>query len=194
MPWIRTRLFRSTSTLMRLSRWRGHELRRARGWGGHELRWTRGRNAFAVPPLALARGGSPGCETAHLRSCPPHPYGRRGSCPPLRARQHDDALSRLSRCGGWDNAGLLEEPPALFFHPARHAHKQGLGDVQLGAGGDDPAGDLVAARDSPEDVDEDASNLRVQKHHLQGVADALGVGATADVEKVGRLSTGRSEE
>ncbi len=53
-----------------------HELRRTR-WGGHELRRARGRNAFAVPPLALAGGGSPGCETALLRSCPPHPGSSR---------------------------------------------------------------------------------------------------------------------
>ena len=48
---------------------------RREGWGGHELRRARGRNAFAVPPLTLAGGGSPGCEMALLRSCPPHTFG-----------------------------------------------------------------------------------------------------------------------
>ena len=39
--------------------------------GGHRQRRARGRNAFAVPPLALAGGSSPGCETARLCRCPP---------------------------------------------------------------------------------------------------------------------------
>src|ERR1019366_3790405 len=50
-----------------------HEQGAARGWGGRGLRRARGRDAFAVPPLTLARGGSPGCEMARLRPRPPHP-------------------------------------------------------------------------------------------------------------------------
>src|SRR5580700_4374914 len=71
------------------------------GRGGHELRWARGRNAYGVPPLALARGGSPGSETALLRSCPP--------LPPRQCEEHVVEVGRLHR-NGLDVHGLLIKP------------------------------------------------------------------------------------
>src|ERR1700691_3283685 len=95
---MRTRLVRSTSTLMRRPRC---------AWGGHELRGARGRDAFAVPPLALAGGGSPGSETAPLRSCPPHSTQCSSFAPPLGER--DDALGRVGGAHSGSDPGLLQE-------------------------------------------------------------------------------------
>ena len=53
-------------------------------------------------------------------------------------------------------------------------------------GGDDPLGDLVAAGDATEDVEEDRGHLRVGLDHFQRVDDRLGFGAAAGVEEVGR--------
>src|ERR1700693_424772 len=136
------------------------------GRGGHELRWARGRNAFGVPPLALARGGSPGCETALLRSCPPH-SARRGSFA-LRPRERDDGLGRSGRGRRWHDARRFQQAPPLLLHGAGHAHHQRLGDVQLITGRDDPARYLVTACYPAEDVDEHAAYLWVEQHHLEG--------------------------
>ena len=53
-------------------------------------------------------------------------------------------------------------------------------------GGDDPLGDLVAAGDAAEDVEEDRGDLLVGGDHGQRVDDRLGFGAAAGVEEVGR--------
>src|SRR6202049_871067 len=166
MPWMTTRLLRSTRTLM-TEPWRG----------GHELRWARGRNAFAVPPLALDRGGSPGCETALLRSCPPLP-----------PRQGDNRRGRLGRGLRGEDARLLKQAAPLFFHGSGHTHHERLGDVQLVARGDDAASDFVPSRDPAEHVDEDPAHLGVEQHHLERVAHALRVRTPTDVEKVSGLA------
>ncbi len=102
--------------------------------------------------------------------------------------QRDDLVGGLGGADRGDDARLLEQRPALLLARPGHAHHQRLGDLQLVAGGDDPLGDLVAARDAAEDVDEDAAHLGIEQHHLERVAHLLGAGAAADVEEVGGLA------
>ena len=47
-------------------------------------------------------------------------------------------------------------------------------------------GDDVAPHDAAEDVDEDAFDIVVGQDDLEGLGHALGRGAAADVEKIGR--------
>ena len=53
---------------------------------------------------------------------------------------------------------------------------------------DDPVGDFFAAGDAAEDVDEDALHVLVEVDDLERSSHHVGVGATADVEEVGRGS------
>jgi len=53
---------------------------------------------------------------------------------------------------------------------------------------DEPGGDLVAARDSPEDVDQDGADLRVRQDQLHSPADGLATRPASHVEEVGRLA------
>src|ERR1700733_9230604 len=155
MPWMRTRLLRSTSTLTTRARWGGHERSRAISQPG-------------LPPPARVRGGTPKAF---------RPRAQRSSCPP-HLGELNDAFGGLRSGLSRDDARLLQEPPALFFHRAGHSDDQGFRDVHLVAGGNDPARYLVAARDAAEDIDEHAAHLGVEEHHLQCVADALGVRAS----------------
>ena len=61
-------------------------------------------------------------------------------------------------------------------------------------GVDQPAGDLVAAGDAAEDVDEDRLHLRVGEDQAHGRRDPVGLGPAADVEEVGRLAAGALHE
>jgi hypothetical protein len=58
------------------------------------------------------------------------------------------------------------------------AEVHGLGD------GDQALGDVVAADDTAEDVDEDGGDLGVGGDEVEGALDGLGGGSTADVEEV----------
>ena len=51
---------------------------------------------------------------------------------------------------------------------------------------DDALGDLLAAGDAAEDVDEDGLHVLVEVDHLERPGHHVGVGAAADVEEVGR--------
>ncbi len=82
--------------------------------------------------------------------------------------------------------GLGEDLQALLGVGAVEAHDQRQLEVELLRGGDDPLGDLVAAGDAAEDVEEDRRDLRVGGDHFQRVDDRLGLGAAAGVEEVGR--------
>ena len=53
----------------------------------------------------------------------------------------------------------------------------------------DPLGHLVDPRDPAEDVDEDGLHRRVGVDDLEGGCHHVGVGASADVEEVGGLTT-----
>ena len=59
---------------------------------------------------------------------------------------------------------------------------------------DQAAGDLVAAGDAAEDVDEDRIDLRVVEDDPHRGRDLVGPRATADVEEVGRLAAGPLDE
>ncbi|KAF5294507.1 hypothetical protein FQA39_LY19341 [Lamprigera yunnana] len=76
---------------------------------------------------------------------------------------------------------------AQLFVGALHAHDQRHLQVHGLAGGDDAGGDGVALHDAAEDVDQNAFNLGVLEHDLEGFGHLLGRGATAYVEEVGGL-------
>ena len=69
-------------------------------------------------------------------------------------------------------------------------------DVALldGACLDQPAGDLVAAGDAAEDVDQDRIDLRVGEDDPHRGRDLVRPRPTADVEEVGRLAAGPLDE
>src|SRR3954447_10439847 len=66
--------------------------------------------------------------------------------------------------------------------------------VELARGGDDALGDLVAAGDAAEDVEEDGADLGVGDDHFQRVDDRLGFRAAARVEEVGRRAAGLGDD
>ena len=59
---------------------------------------------------------------------------------------------------------------------------------------EDPARDLVAARDAAEDVEEDRADLAVARDHLERVDDALRVAAAAEVAEVRRPAAGDDDD
>src|SRR4051794_32822675 len=82
-------------------------------------------------------------------------------------------------------ARLVEEPQALLGVGAVEADDQRHGEVDLLGGLDDAPGDLVAAGDAAEDVEEDRPDLLVGGDDLQRVDDGLGLRTAAGVEEVG---------
>ena len=82
--------------------------------------------------------------------------------------------------------GLGEDrQPLLGVRPVE-AHDERHLEVDLLRGGDDALGDLVAAGDAAEDVEEDRAHLLVGDDHGQRVDDRLRLGAAAGIEEVGR--------
>ena len=77
--------------------------------------------------------------------------------------------------------------PSSSFVPVRRITSGILRDVVSRYRVDDAARDLVAARDTAEDIDEENRRARVVHDQLVAVAHAFGVRAAADVEKVGDL-------
>ena len=59
---------------------------------------------------------------------------------------------------------------------------------------DDALGDLVAAGDAAEDVEEDRAHLLVGGDHLERVDDRVGLGAAARVEEVGGVASGLGDD
>src|SRR2546421_1820252 len=107
-------------------------------------------------------------------------------CPPPSSGQLDDLLGGLPAARARLDAVLLKNGPALLLVGPGEPHDQGQCHAEAVAGLDQAAGDLVAARDAAEDVDQDAADLRVHQDHRQRVLHHLGLGATADVAEVGR--------
>ena len=101
---------------------------------------------------------------------------RRSSAPPSRmsAPQVRPASASSAR-------------PSSSPVPERRA-TMGMPGGQLGLRHDDAPGDLFAARDAAEDVDEDALDLGIARDEEQRLLHHLGLGAAADVEEVGRLA------
>src|SRR4051794_8739719 len=84
--------------------------------------------------------------------------------------------------------GLGEDAPALLDVVAVETHHQRLGPplARVLQGRDEAVGDGVAGGDAAEDVDEPALDGGVGRDDVRAVAHALGGGATADVQEVGR--------
>ena len=111
------------------------------------------------------------------------------------ARRRGDGLAgRLVETRSRLEPGLGEEPAGLLGvrpdDPDDHRHVALLDGPCL----DEPAGDLVAAGDPAEDVDEDRPDLRVVEDEPQGRGHLVGPGPAADVEEVGRLAAGPLDE
>src|SRR5207248_10769434 len=83
------------------------------------------------------------------------------------------------------DARLLEQPPALLFARAGHAHHQRQGEVEIARGIDDAVCHLVATGDAAKNVDQDALDVRVARQQLERAVHHLGLHATADIEEVG---------
>ena len=91
-----------------------------------------------------------------------------------------------ARRGGWPGpASASIRRPSSAFVPSRRT-TIGSVDPHLVERREDAAGDLVAARDPAEDVEEDRAHLRVARDHLERVDDALRVSPAAEVAEVRR--------
>src|SRR5258708_12663095 len=87
-------------------------------------------------------------------------------------------------------AGLLEDPaPLLRVRAVEPDDDRVLRHVEPLERLEDPARDLVAARDAAEDVEEDRLDLRIAGDHLERVDDALRRAAAAEVAEVRRPAT-----
>src|SRR5574343_254038 len=101
----------------------------------------------------------------------------------------DDLGGGFSHGIGRDDGqtGILQDLLADLFVGALHADDQRHGQVGFLGRRDDTGSDGVATHDAAEDVDQDALDLRVLEHDLEGFGNLLGRGAAADVQEVGRL-------
>src|SRR5574343_483253 len=86
-----------------------------------------------------------------------------------------------------EQTGILQDLLADLFVGALHADNQRHGQVGFLGCSDNAGGDGVAAHDAAEDVDQDALDLGILEHDLEGFGDLFGGRAAADVEEVGRL-------
>ena len=82
-------------------------------------------------------------------------------------------------------SGLGEDPPALLGVRAVEADDHRKLELHLVERLQDPARDLVAARDAAEDVEEDRLHLRILRDHGERIDDSLRVAAAAEVTEVG---------
>src|SRR5205823_6621156 len=105
-------------------------------------------------------------------------------------RQADDRLGRLERPGGGRELAALEQLETLLGPGAGHSDDDRDLDVHCAGRLEDSPGDLVAAGDAAEDVEQHALDVLVHQHDLERLADLVGPGAAADVEEVGRLAAG----
>ena len=109
-------------------------------------------------------------------------------------RRRDRLRRRVVERVGGDEVGLGEDRLGLLGVGAddaddhRHVARQRLARL------DDAAGDLVAAGDAAEDVDEDRPHVRVVEDDPERRGHAIGLGAAADVEEVRRLAAGELDE
>ena len=90
--------------------------------------------------------------------------------------------------------GVGQQAESLLGVGAVQADDERHVDLDPPEGLDDPLGDLVAAGDAAEDVEEDRDHLRVGGDHLERVDDRVGLGATAGVEEVGGTAPGLGDD
>ena len=86
---------------------------------------------------------------------------------------------------GLGDAGVEQDLAALLGVRAVEADDDRRPQVDAAERLDDALGDLLAAGDAAEDVDEDALHLLVVVDDLERRGHHVGVGAAADVEEVG---------
>src|SRR5579885_726464 len=89
--------------------------------------------------------------------------------------------------GDYRQSGVLQNLLALLDVGAFHAHHQRHLEIDLLGCLDHALGQHVAAHDAAEDVDQHGLDAAVGEQDAEGRRHLLGVGAAADVEKVGRL-------
>ena len=102
-------------------------------------------------------------------------------------------LVRVEREGHVGKGGGLDHRVALLGGVAVEADD----DRRVDAGGldrlDEALGDVLAAGDAAEDVDEHGGHRRPGEHGLEGRLRDLGAGAAADVAEVGGLAAGSGD-
>ena len=116
-----------------------------------------------------------------------------GGCGGLAALPGGDHLvGGVGEAVGGDDgeAAGFEDAAALLHMRAGEAHHQRHLHLDLLQRLHDALGDPVAAVDAGEDVDQDGLDLLVREHEVEGLGDALGRGAAADVEEVRGLAAG----
>src|SRR5574343_777241 len=84
-------------------------------------------------------------------------------------------------------ARILEDLLAQIFVGALHTDNQRYRQMGFLGCSNHAGGDGVTAHDAAEDVDQNALDLRVFEHDLEGFGHLLGRGTATDVEEVGRL-------
>ena len=99
----------------------------------------------------------------------------------------------FSWCRLASSASASSARPSSELVPSRRTTSGTLRSICL-RGLDDPLGDLVAAGDAAEDVEEDRVDLLVGGDHLERVDDRLGLRAAAGVEEVGGLAAGLGDD
>ena len=112
----------------------------------------------------------------------------RRSLPRLSGGQRDDLLGGLvHRLGGVHvrQRGLLQQAPSLDVVGAVEAHDERNRRFDLLERRDQAVGDLVAAGDAAEDVEQHRLDRVVGQQQIDGLLDLLGVRASARVEEVG---------
>ena len=101
-----------------------------------------------------------------------------------------DFLGRVGEAVGGDDRGATGGEnllPLLHFGALKTDH-EGDGEADGLAGFDQRIGDRRATHDATEDVHQDRLDMRVAEDDSKSLGDLFDVGATADVEEVGRFA------
>ena len=151
------------------------------------------RRARAARPTRRARSRSGPSRWASLvRYCSARSLQTSVMPPaPPRARRPRASSARRAGSGGAASARI---GAALLGVRAVEADDERQLEPHLLERLQDPARDLVAARDAAEDVEEDRLHLRVARDHGERVDDALRVAAAAEVAEVGRAAAGEGDD
>ena len=167
---------------------------------------SRSRRATCPPPVATSsavRAPAVAHSTSRSRSGPSRWASLVRYC---SARSLQTSVMRRAPRRAWRprassarRAGWAARPrrgsarPSSAFVPSSRT-TIGSSSAHLAERLQDPARDLVAARDPAEDVEEDRLHLRVARDHRERVDDALRVAAAAEVAEVGRAAAGERDD